>query len=310
MTDVKDGSTALAVPASGVPAKYFGLTYEEVAALPKPPETAPCTPEEWQELSAEDRVALLKTLAVFDEDTTRGLTIGIPRLKYPTSGTVFWDVPGADAGVKTLNFVILKKSENRVFYPPSDEPPKTGELPTCMSEDKITADPESIQVQSPTGKCEDCQWSRWKSGKGGEGQACKVRVRLYIAMQNQIGADKVIEPIPTFISLPPTAIKPFGDYASGMKKGRRQLQAYVTNFGLVKATNKGGTEYAKLVPSCGEKLGVKDFLKVTKMIEEYGPLMEWRGAKAMGEEFAADAHQHQGDVDADGIPNFPGSDIL
>ena len=292
------------------PKMFMGRPLSEVVKDLLPPETAPLSPDDWKAMPETERLAALEWFLDELQQNTEGVTVGFPRIKYPGSGTAFWQLEGPDGKlvpVSELRGVILTKAECRVFYKPNPDGSDSvveGAIPDCMSADCVIPDEQSSEKQSKT--CATCPQSKWGSGKGGMGQACKKRIRLYQLLRTLDVKERActgsLEEVPTFISLPPTAIRPISNYVVQLSKAKKPLSFYETSLGLVQAKSKGGKEYAGLAPGAGEKLNYFEAKKVKDAKETYGDMMRFRGGKDLIEAIREDeVHQPDlpGDADAD-----------
>ena len=139
-----------------------------------------------------------------------------------------------------------------------------GEPPLCSSMDAKTG----IDWEGETHDCEGCPYNEYgTSGNGKRGKACKNMIRLYLLTE--------ATPVPILLSLPPTSMKAWQTYQSGvlasMKLKPRQV---LTELTLTKGQSKSGDEYAKVKP---RMLGVlsPDAQKVASMFAEaFAPKVE------------------------------------
>lgn len=208
------------------------------------------TPEEWGALTPEERKDALAFFKEESEQTTSGVAVSFPRWKYPTSGSTRFTMDTADGTVeeKVLKGVIVFKLPRRAYYPP-DSAAASGTPPACSSMDTIKPDVSPSPV-SGAATCGACMFAQWGSGKNGNGQACKLRLQVFFLAEGK--------PIPEYISLPPSALKTFGQYAVGLRQMGVPLVAIETELGLTKAHNKGGVEYQGLTLKPGRKLTFKE----------------------------------------------------
>jgi hypothetical protein len=291
---------------------FQGRFLAEVVKDAAPPETAPLDVKDWEGMSEVERLDFMVWLLDELGQNTEGLTVQFPRIKYPTSGSSFWELDMGDekpVPVAVLEGVILTKAECRVYYPPDEsgeDEVTEGAIPLCVSADCRVPDDVSQEKQHPT--CKGCPKSAWGSGKGGRGQACKKRIRVYQLVRGlKMGKKGMectgpLEEVPTFLSLPPTALKPFAAYATTMVKGSKALSFYMTRLGLKDAKNWAGKEYSALDPSAGDKLTKEESNKVKAAKELYGEMMRYRGGKELIEDLAQDTPQGR-----DTSMDFPGT---
>ncbi len=106
--------------------------------------------------------------------------------------------------------------------------------------------------------------------------ACKERTRIFTFLDN----DGVVDEIPTMISLPPTAVKPFADYVmrliqAGIPAG---LFGVMTAFGLVDETNAGGQKFKKLDCKVARKLTYPEMRRIDALREMFKAKMAEMGS--------------------------------
>lgn len=232
----------------------------------------PFTEDEWTAMSEIER---RDAMVFFREEvaaTTEGLTVTFPRAKFPTSGSKFWELPsvsGEPEALTEIEGVVVFKQNTRAWWAGEDGKTSfeiTNSAPTCSSLDGVTP-METPGRQAMT--CASCQHSAWGTGKEGRGQACKSRLNVFILRPS--------DEIPTLISLPPTAIKPFGAYAVGLRQKKSALIATTTIFGLQKARSSGGTEYTGIALRMGKPLAFADMKAARAISDAFESAMAQRG---------------------------------
>jgi hypothetical protein len=98
-------------------------------------------------------------------------------------------------------------------------------------------------VGDPGGPCAECKFNKWGSEpKAGRGKACKELKVLYVLPKGRSF-------LPYLFILPPTSLKPMQNYLLGLASEAIIADTVTTRLKLVKATNKGGTDYAQISPS-------------------------------------------------------------
>lgn len=252
-------------------------------ALATIPHGLPFSEDEWTAMSP---VEQQEALAFFREETaatTEGLHVTFPRAKFPTSGSSFWEIPsvtGEAESVKEIEGVVVFKQNTRAWWgdPLTQETSFeiTNTAPTCSSLDGVTP-VESVEKQAV--RCSVCPHAKWDTGKESRGQACKSRLNVFILRPG--------DEIPTLISLPPTAIKPFGAYAVGLRQKKFALIATTTIFGLQKAKSSGGTDYMGIALRIGTPLSFADMKAARAISDAFESAMAQRGIQvdeAAGEE--------------------------
>jgi hypothetical protein len=254
------------------------------SALAVVPPGLPFTPEEWGTMTDAEKAGAIAFFREEQAQTTEGLDITFPRVKYPTAGSSFWEVPtptgDADA-VKELEGVVVYKQPVRAYWPLDQEPGKNP--PLCSSLDGI------VPVEGPgkqAATCGHCPHAQWGTGKDGRGQACKARLNVFLLREGQ--------DIPMLLSLPPTAIRTFSQYAVQLRQARSALVAVTTVFGLTKATSSGGVDYKALTLKIGRKLSYAEMRQAAAIREVFEAQMAKRGIRI--EEATDDAAPAGGEV--------------
>jgi len=241
-------------------------------ALAVIPHGLPFSEEEWAALSPTEQQ---EAIAFFREETaatTEGLQVTFPRAKFPTSGSSFWELPsvtGEPEAAKEIEGVVVCKQNTRAWWMGADGKTSfeiTNTAPTCSSLDGITP-VESEDRQAET--CAKCPLAKWDTGKDGRGQACKSRLNVFILRPG--------DEIPTLISLPPTAIKPFGAYAVGLRQKKSALIAVTTIFGLQDAKSSGGTAYKGIALRMGKPLTFTEMKAARTISDAFESAMRSRG---------------------------------
>lgn len=162
-----------------------------------------------------------------------GLRLSFKQVKIPAGGALQFEVPSDDPDnpdyTKYLEGVILYNHYSYAYWP-EDEDGETDEntAPLCQSVDG------KVGYGSPGGLCASCGFNRF--GSRGKGKACKNSRVLYLLRSG--------EPMPIQISLPPTSLRPFNDFANyAFMLQQRGLCASVIQIGLRKDSN-GKDEYS------------------------------------------------------------------
>jgi hypothetical protein len=270
-------------------------TFTQEVRMPTPkvePSTAlalthglPFSEDEWGAMSEIERRDAMVFFREETAATTEGLTVTFPRAKFPTSGSSFWEIPspmGEPEAAKEIEGVVVFKQNTRAWW----GDPKTGETsfeitntaPTCSSLDGVTP-VESVDKQAVT--CAVCPHAKWDTGKEGRGQACKQRLQVFILRPG--------DEIPTLISLPPTAIKPFSQYAVGLRQKKSALIATTTIFGLQKAKSSGGTDYTGIALRMGKPLTFLEMKAARAISDAFESAMAQRGIQV--DEAAGEEHE-------------------
>jgi hypothetical protein len=256
--------------------------------------------EDWGAMPVEERVAAIEFFRAEMETTTEGLSITFPRIKYPTSGTGVFESPtatGTPEYLPTLDGAIVHKQVVRAYWPVGD--PIANNPPTCSS-------PDGERPLAGPGKqaehCSTCQWAQFGTGRDQSGQACKQRINVFLLRDNK----GVLEEIPTLLSVPPSQLKAFSDFAVQVRKTKSTLLSQCTRFGLIDATNRTGVRYKGLALQLARKLTYNEMMAARELATSFRDQMERRGfvAEAEAEEAAqpAAASDHIIDGKAERVP--------
>lgn len=222
------------------------------------------TDADWQALVPADRIEAVSFFLEEQGKTTQGLEITFPRIPYPSSSSGVWTVADASGQPQykpTIGGVPIFKQGVRAFWPPDQA--VSNNPPICSSPDGKTPDtPGPISEEGrQSDSCLTCRQAVFGSGKKGRGQACKSRVNVFTLLDlNPKPADPnaplELEDIPTLISVPPSQLRTFSEYAVQVRKTipSGSLLSHTTVFGLHDDRNPDGVEYKALTLSTGKKL--------------------------------------------------------
>lgn len=190
-------------------------------------------------------------LMSFDAEEFAGIELDFPRVKIPAGGgSVFElinpDDPSDPLVKKALEGVIVFQHHTNAYW--ESEADGSNNPPDCASDDNETG------YGKPGGSCRKCPLNQFGSGEGGIGKACKNMHSIYIL---QDGA-----PLPVMLTLPPTSLKPFREYANALMFGGRLLSGVKTQVTL-KKQEAGGNAYSVAVFKSTGALAPED-AKATK----------------------------------------------
>lgn len=133
-------------------------------------------------------------------------------------------------------------------------------IPTCSSMDGKTGTWRLSEDETQPKSCATCPYNQYGSDtKGRQGKACKEMRRLFIVENDAI--------LPAILNIPPTSLKAFDTYISGLIAKKKASIAYGTTFRLESA-NSGGFDYSKVVLEQGDKLPNDKLISLLKMREE------------------------------------------
>jgi hypothetical protein len=243
---------------------------------------------DWDAMPIDERVGAIDFFRTEMETTTEGLSITFPRIKYPTSGSGVFESPTATERpeyLPTIEGAIIHKQLVRAFWPVGD--PIANNPPKCSSPDGETPLPGPDKQAE---HCSTCQWAQFGTGKEQSGQACKQRINVFLLRD----ANGVLEEIPTLLSVPPSQLKAFSDFAVQVRKAKSTLLSQCTKFSLVDASSRSGVKYKGLALQLGRKLTYPEMVAARTLATSFRDQMEKRGfvAEAEAEETP---HREQGE---------------
>ena len=183
-------------------------------------------------------------------DDMAGVQLSFPRIKIPSGGFLQFEIPGDDPehpGYSAfIEGVILFGHPSNAYWP-GGEYDEDQAIPVCSSSDSVTG------YGDPGGSCVNCELNQWNTGENGKGKACKNMRQLYILRSG--------ESILIQLTLAPTSLKPYSEFANIVFAGRRRATfGSVIRIGL-KKMNNGKDDYSvatfqKLYDFAGEELDV------------------------------------------------------
>lgn len=150
---------------------------------------------------------------------------------------------------KFRGVIIAHHKSNALFLSHDENTENMNTPPICSSVDGITG------VVHETGECRDCESCPHNVfGTAGKGKACKNMHRLYILVEGS--------PIPVTLSLPPTSLELWRNYAlMDVAAAGLDMSEVVTEFALTNEVNSVGQKYSivnfKLIGKVNEE--VKEF---------------------------------------------------
>lgn len=181
-------------------------------------------------------------------DDLDGLQLSFQRAKIPGGGVLQFELPGEDPEnpdyVQTLEGVILFNHPANSYWPEGSEY-DDNTPPQCQSVDG------KVGYGEPGGICDVCAYNQFGSDPKGNGKACKNMRVLYLLRNGEI--------LPIQLSLPPTSIRPYANFANSafLIRGRRVCSGLV-QIGLRKCSSNGFTysvaTFKKLRDFEGEEL--------------------------------------------------------
>ncbi len=161
-------------------------------------------------------------------DDFDGLQLSFKKLKIPAGGVLQFEEPGSDPEnpdyLKYVEGIIIFNHASNTFWPAGTEYDENS-TPLCASYDG------KIGCGIPGGACELCEMNQYGTDQsGGKGKACKNMRTLYILRSG--------EAMPIQLSLPPTSLRPFTDFANATFVTRqRPSWATIIQIGLRRVEN-------------------------------------------------------------------------
>ena len=173
-------------------------------------------------------------------DLDEGTGIECRRIKMPSGGSLAFEVEGEDGDVdyvKEIQGVILFTHRVNGYWSKALGDGEGNAAPDCSSMDGKTG------INNATGECincEGCSLNQYRTDpKGGEGKACKNMRRVYLMVSG--------DPNCYLLTVPPTSIKDVNKkLKSLMSGGNITYTGMVVSIKLIKVTNKGSVDYAKI----------------------------------------------------------------
>lgn len=186
----------------------------------------------------------------------------LERIKMPAGGGQFWEVPTLEGEIdaeKAVEGIIIEWQDRRAYWSVPLDESGGGSPPDCSSDDAIHG------IGDPGGSCETCPLSKFGSGPGGVGQACKQMRMLYMMRPDQI--------LPVVIAAPPTSLLPVRQYMLRLTARRVPFYAVVTRLELEKASNGNGIGYSKIKAVMSARLDPDTAGKIKDIRETLRPFL-------------------------------------
>lgn len=197
-------------------------------------------------------------------DQMEGVEAQLPQIKIIHQAQMFV-FPGEEK-VDSFKAVILDMNRTNAYWGESFDESGGGTPPTCSSLDGVSAEMNSEEIQSESGKCIDCPMNKFGSGKGG-GKACKNMKRVHGLVDGSM--------MPMRLTVPPSNLKAVDLYVSLLTSHGVPYQLIETEFSLKAAQNKGGIEYSELVM---KNVGPAPMIKTVEDAENLKAMIaQWRG---------------------------------
>lgn len=222
-----------------------------------------------------------------------GLRMGFKQVKIPAGGALQFEIPTDDPDnpdyVKTLEGVILYNHFSFAYWP-EDEDGETDEnnAPLCQSVDG------KLGYGTPGGFCAACGYNRF--GSRGKGKACKNSRVLYLLRSGDY--------MPIQLSLPPTSLKPFNEFANfAFMLRQRGLCSSVIQIGLQRENN-GKDDYSVAKFKVLYDFEGEELVQIRSFADQFR-----EQAKAMLSQRAAQNEAAANDVEIGDVPRvMPGNE--
>jgi len=227
-------------------------------------------------------------LAEMEAEGDAGFDFQPLRLKFPTGGVTNAFVLSDGETLKApVEMIVVAAQRARAYWPSK----KTlGKAPLCSAPDGVTghfdiASVDQIKIADAARSgarhpallaepddaagpwaCDTCPLSQWGSvGDDGRGQACKAMRRLLVVVKGWA--------MPAILTLPPTSIKVWDLFASGMRqRGMAYFSRWVA-IGLKSAVSGDGTTYAVIDLASGAPLSDAESAEVLALRAMYTDLV-------------------------------------
>lgn len=217
------------------------------------------------------------------------------RIKMPSGGLQVFTLSDGDT-MKPFTGIIAVSQKSRAYWPDKET---QGLPPMCSSPDGaagwLNADADAGQLAAArrafyphlgletitdhTGPfdCNRCPLSAWGSGDG-RGQACKSLRRLLVLVDGWS--------MPALLTLPPTSVKVFDQYASGRASKGSAYFAVRTKFELEQKRNPAGVNFSVVKLSYVEDLNDETMGAVFAVREQFAELV--RSMEISADEYTTD----------------------
>lgn len=188
-------------------------------------------------------------------------TFMLDRVKLPTGGGTTWEVPTLDGEIATkeLEGVIIDAPTRRTLWAAKYGQGEAGAPPICSSQDGIVGSGE------PGGSCAGCRYNVFGTDfEEGPGKRCKEFQQLFLLQPDSL--------IPIIINATPGSLKDVGAYFVRLLRAGLMKESVTTKLTLVKAQNKAGLDYSKIVCSVGVKLDVAATVRIRELAAKLAPV--------------------------------------
>jgi hypothetical protein len=188
----------------------------------------------------------------------------LDRVKIPSGGGTHWTVEtlDGDEAVKELEGIIIHWATRRSYW---QQRTPDGSPPDCSS-------PDGLQGHGNPGvACHDCTFNRFGTatkddGSSGPGKACKEFRQLFILKPDSL--------LPFVVNATPGSLKSVDQYFNRLLGAGIKSTALVTKLALSKERSKGGTDFAMIQPTAGQRLDPEAVARVESVAAMYAGVFE------------------------------------
>lgn len=203
---------------------------------------------------AEDLTELV--LANLGGETADVSPFDLPQIKVP-AGESSWQIPGPGGRIdvqRELKGIILAFNDCRAFFPNEED-----EAPSCTSPNG------RMGYGDPGGVCAECPYAQWESDlKGGKGQACSAKRRLFLLQEGMI--------LPNLITLPTTSVRGCKRFFVGMISGQIPFWGAVVTLTL-RVESKGAQKWSEVDFAIDRVLDPEESAQVKAYSESIRPML-------------------------------------
>lgn len=189
-------------------------------------------------------------------DNMEGVVPRLPQISIIHRGQLF-ELPD-ESKVETFEGIILDQHPANAWWEKEMGDSGGNAVPDCFSMDgKTPGEAENVQCD----KCVDCDKNQFGSdSKGSGGKACKNMKRLHVLMEGSL--------LPRRLTVPPTSIKSFELFMTGLVDRGLHYALCVTTFSLAKKMSDT-FEYAEVKFAKGRVLEKREMFSVAGFIRQY-----------------------------------------
>jgi hypothetical protein len=182
-----------------------------------------------------DLAPVTKKLSDLRKDNLENMDLTLSNIKIIHQATRF-EMPDGEQ-VKAFTGVIIDFNKCNAYWEQTFDQSGGNTPPDCFSMDAVKPSPEASTLQSDF--CATCPHNRFGSD-GGRGKKCKNMMRIHVfTEEGQLLPDRLV--------LPPSNMKAFSAYTSGLLRRGYSWRQVQTSFMLREARNKDGIKYAEVV---------------------------------------------------------------